>query len=116
MAHIAIFVLVACAAEYAVLNCMMVSSYFLSAAAFLVLFMPYQMTASCYFMFAMAVSKIYVHQFEGGLWSYSFEQKVIYAFLMVGFPFVMHTISRYYLLRKARGMKFVQKKGNRFKA
>lgn len=82
----------------------------------MVLFMPYQMTASCYFMFAMAVSKIYVHQFEGGLWSYSFEQKVIYAFLMVGFPFVMHTISRYYLLRKARGMKFVQKKGNRFKA
>ena len=48
--------------------------------------------------------------------NYSIEQKVIYAVLMITFPFIMHTISRYYLLRKARGMKFVQKKTNRFKA
>ena len=35
------FFIASCAAEYAVPNCMMVSSYFLSAAAFSVAFMPY---------------------------------------------------------------------------
>ena len=72
--------------------------------------MPYQMTLSCFSMFGIALSKIYVHQFTGELSDYSLAQKIIYGILMLSFPFIVHPISRYYLLRKARAMKYVNKK------
>ena len=59
-------------------------------------------------MFGTAVSKIYIHQFTGNLADYSTEQKITYATLMVGFPMIMHPISRYHLLRKARASKYVK--------
>ena len=39
--------------------------------------------------------------------------KITYAVLMITFPFIMHPISRYYMLRKARNIRFVQKKNIR---
>ena len=74
------------------------------------------MTLSFYAMFGLALSKIYIHQFSGGLWNYSLEQKIIYSVLMVSFPFIAHPISRYYLLRKARQTKYVNKKTQKIRS